>query len=123
MFHIIQMMETSLQPTVGKMRQMKKSKLQAAETRRRIVKAAAAEFRRNGICSTGLCELMAAAGLTHGRFCGHFSSKDQLVAEACGAGMNSIVEMVEAAACLSGGRVWLDAIAASYLSTHHRENR
>src|SRR6266403_2276229 len=99
MFHIIQMMETSLQPTVGKMRQMKKSKLQAAETRRRIVNAAAA--------------------LTHGRFCGHFSSKDQLVAEACGAGMNSIVEMVEAAACLSGGRVWLDAIAASYLSTHH----
>ena len=82
-------METSLQPTVGKMRQMKKSKLQATETRRRIVKAAAAEFRRNGICSTGLCELMAAAGLTHGRFCGHFSSKDQLVAEACGAGMNS----------------------------------
>ena len=51
---------------------MKKSKLETAETRRRIVKAAAAEFRRNGIHATGLCELMAAAGLTHGGFYRHF---------------------------------------------------
>ena len=33
---------------------MKKSKLETAETRRRIVKAAAAEFRKNGIHATGL---------------------------------------------------------------------
>ena len=44
---------------------MKKSKLEAAETRQRIVKAAAAEFRRKGINNTGLNEVMAAAGLTN----------------------------------------------------------
>src|SRR5258708_8035364 len=70
---------------------MKKSKLETADTRRRIVKAAAAEFRRNGIHATGLCELMATAGLTHGGFYRHFDSKDQLVAEACAAGMEAEV--------------------------------
>ena len=64
---------------------MRKSKQEAAETRRRIVKAAAAKFRLNGIGGTGLSDLMAAAGLTHGGFYRHFESKDQLVAEACAA--------------------------------------
>ncbi len=54
---------------------MKKSKKEAAETRQRIVKTAAAEFRRNGINGTGLSDLMAAAGLTHGGFYRHFDSK------------------------------------------------
>ena len=71
---------------------MKKSKLEAAETRRRIVKTAAAEFRRNGIHDTGLSGVMAAAGLTHGGFYRHFDSKDQLVAEACAAAMEAAVE-------------------------------
>jgi TetR/AcrR family transcriptional regulator, transcriptional repressor for nem operon len=46
---------------------MRKSKQEAAATRQRIVKAAAAEFRKNGIAGTGLSDLMAAAGLTHGQ--------------------------------------------------------
>src|SRR4051794_19001412 len=62
---------------------MRKSKVEAAETRKRIVAAAAAEFRRNGIVATGLSDLMKAAGLTHGGFYKHFESKDQLIAEAC----------------------------------------
>ena len=99
---------------------MKKSKIETAETRRRIVKAAAAEFRRNGIHATGLCELMAAAGLTHGGFYRHFDSKDQLVAEACAAGMEAGVG--RATACHSLGRSGLKKIAASYLSTAHRDN-
>src|SRR4051794_41787109 len=62
---------------------MRKSKAEAAETRKRIVAAAAAEFRKNGIVATGLADLMKAAGLTHGGFYKHFESKDQLIAEAC----------------------------------------
>jgi TetR/AcrR family transcriptional repressor of nem operon len=42
---------------------MKKSKAETAETRRRIVAAAADEFRKNGIQETGLSQVMAAAGL------------------------------------------------------------
>jgi len=99
---------------------MKKSKLETAETRRRIVKAAAAEFRRNGIHATGLCELMAAAGLTHGGFYRHFDSKDQLVAEACAAGMEAGVS--GAAPCDGIGKGGLRELAASYLSTVHRDN-
>ncbi|MBV8509146.1 MAG: TetR family transcriptional regulator, partial [Xanthobacteraceae bacterium] len=68
---------------------MKRSKIEAAETRRRIVKTAAAEFRRKGINATGLNDVMAAAGLTHGGFYRHFASKDQLVAEACAAALGS----------------------------------
>ena len=60
---------------------MRKSKQEAAETRERIVAAAAAEFRRNGISATGLADLMAAAGLTHGGFYRHFSDKSELYAE------------------------------------------
>jgi TetR/AcrR family transcriptional regulator, transcriptional repressor for nem operon len=70
---------------------VKRSKAEAAETRRRIVETAAREFRRNGIHATGLADLMAGAGLTQGGFYRHFQSKDQLVAEACAAAMNSIV--------------------------------
>src|SRR5215470_7244368 len=61
---------------------MRKSKQEAAQTRERIVRAAAGEFRQHGIVATGLSDLMAAAGLTHGGFYRHFESKDQIVTEA-----------------------------------------
>src|ERR1700682_3192748 len=99
---------------------MRRSKQEAAETRQRIVKAAAAKFRQNGIGGTGLSDLMAAAGLTHGGFYRHFDSKDQLVAEACAAGMEA--EMGGAAACPDFGKGGLKELAASYLSAAHRDN-
>ncbi len=101
---------------------MKKSKLEAAETRRRIVKTAAAEFRRNGIHDTGLADVMAAAGLTHGGFYRHFDSKDQLVAEACAAAVESNGEATEATACKGVGNDALEAIVTSYLCPDHRDN-
>ena len=70
---------------------MRKSKQEAAATRQRIIKAAAAAFRKNGIAGTGLSDLMAAAGLTHGGFYRHFDSKDQIVAEACAAATESAI--------------------------------
>ena len=56
------------------------------------------EFRKNGIVATGLNDLMKAAGLTHGGFYKHFESKDQLVAEACAEAVETILEMLAAAA-------------------------
>jgi len=100
---------------------MKKSKLEAAETRRRIVKSAAAEFRRKGINNTGLNEVMAAAGLTHGGFYRHFASKDQLVAEACAAAMVA-AEKNQFSGCLGLRKVGLEAILTEYLSKNHRDN-
>jgi len=48
-------------------------------TRRRIVETAAARFRKDGIEGVGVADLMAEAGLTHGGFYSHFSSKEELV--------------------------------------------
>ena len=104
-------------------RQMKRTKLEAAETRRKIVKTAAAEFRKNGINGTGLSDLMAAAGLTHGGFYRHFESKDQLVAEACGAAIESTIEKAWAPLLEQGKRHRLEAIVADYLSEDHRDDR
>ena len=101
---------------------MKKSKKEAAETRQRIVKTAAAEFMRNGVNGTGLSDLMAAAGLTHGGFYRHFDSKDQLVAESCAAAVDSSLEIVRSALSKKTKRSGLEAVVASYLSKEHRDN-
>jgi TetR/AcrR family transcriptional repressor of nem operon len=101
---------------------MKKSRLEAAETRRRIVKTAAEEFRRNGIHATGLSDVMAAAGLTHGGFYRHFDSKDQLVAEACAAAMEAAVESIGDPASDGAAHNSLEAIVTSYLCPDHRDN-
>jgi len=47
---------------------MRRSREETAETRRNIVKTAGIRFRQNGICETGLADLMESAGLTHGGF-------------------------------------------------------
>jgi TetR/AcrR family transcriptional regulator, transcriptional repressor for nem operon len=101
---------------------MRKSKQDAAETRRRIIIAAAAEFRRNGITDTSNSDLMAAAGLTHGGFYRHFQSKGQLVAEACDAAVRSMVDTFAAAAVGKSARRRFGAATASYLSTDHRDD-
>ena len=48
-------------------------------TRNRIIETAAARFRRDGIDGVGVADLMGGAGLTHGGFYSHFSSKEELV--------------------------------------------
>ena len=93
---------------------MRKSREEAAETRKRIVRAAAREFRERGIVATGLADLMKAAGLTHGGFYKHFASKDQLVAEATVVAMDSVLEKLAA-------QPTVNSAVAGYLSTRHRD--
>ena len=94
---------------------MRKSREEAAQTRRRIVEAASCEFRKCGIVATGLNELMKAAGLTHGGFYKHFASKDQLVAEATTAALDALLEGMAA-------HPTINAAVAAYLSTRHRDD-
>ena len=94
---------------------MRKSKEEAAETRKRIVTAAAGEFREHGIVATGLADLMKAAGLTHGGFYKHFESKDQVVAEACAEAVRVLMEKLEAAPSKGSA-------LGSYLSIRHRDD-
>jgi TetR/AcrR family transcriptional regulator, transcriptional repressor for nem operon len=94
---------------------MRKSREVAAETRKRIVKAAACEFRAKGVVATGLADLMKAAGLTHGGFYKHFESKDQLVAEAFADAVQEMLGRMEAAPTIA-------AAVAGYLSAQHRDH-
>jgi TetR/AcrR family transcriptional repressor of nem operon len=96
---------------------MRKSREEAAQTRRRIVEAASREFRKNGIVATGLNDLMKAAGLTRGGFYKHFESKDQLVAEACAAAVDAAI-----ASWGMEAQPTINAAVAAYLSTHHRDD-
>jgi TetR/AcrR family transcriptional regulator, transcriptional repressor for nem operon len=100
---------------------MRKSKQEAAATRQRIVTAASAAFRKNGIAATGLSDLMADAGLTHGGFYRHFDAKDQIVAEACSAAVDSLVEQLAASASRKSPKQGLKTIVENYLSAAHRD--
>lgn len=60
------------------------SREQAVKNRLVIEDAASRLFREHGFKGVSVAELMAAAGMTHGGFYGHFDSKDALVAVACG---------------------------------------
>jgi TetR/AcrR family transcriptional repressor of nem operon len=58
------------------------SQAQATQNRERIVGTAARLFRERGMTGVSVADVMAEAGLTHGGFYKHFTSKDALVAEA-----------------------------------------
>jgi TetR/AcrR family transcriptional repressor of nem operon len=99
---------------------MKVSREQAAENRERILQAAARLFRENGIDGVGIDGIMKSAGLTHGGFYGHFSSKDDLAAEACN---RSFVRSADrwAAMAETSPETALHDIVDSYLSPRHRD--
>jgi len=87
-------------------------------TRRRIVETAAARFRKDGIEGVGVADLMAEAGLTHGGFYSHFSSKEELVKaameEAAGHSVQNFNRRIE-----EGG---LEAWIRGYMRTGHRDH-
>lgn len=90
-----------------------------AQTHARIVKEAAARFRKDGIGATGLQPLMKALGLTHGGFYAHFKSKDDLVETAlCSASQ----EMDEVVAQKFAEDKPLENFIDLYLSDIHREH-
>ncbi len=61
---------------------MRVSKEVMADHRTQILDAAAQLFRARGFEGVSVAELMKQAGLTHGGFYGHFSSKEDLIARA-----------------------------------------
>lgn len=69
---------------------------QKSETKRRILLAATRQVRKKGPDRLVVSEVMSSAGLTHGAFYAHFSSKADLVAEA-------VSEMFADAAGRAGG--------------------
>jgi TetR/AcrR family transcriptional regulator, transcriptional repressor for nem operon len=100
---------------------MKVSREQATQNRERIIEAAARLFRERGFEGIGVADLMKEAGLTHGGFYGHFSSKDDLIAEA------SARALTRSLALFSNPRERasrdpLSAVADVYLTSKHRDD-
>jgi TetR/AcrR family transcriptional repressor of nem operon len=89
-----------------------------AATRQKIIETAAARFRKDGIAATGIAGLMAEAGLTHGGFYAHFSSKEELVREAMEAAAAASRARLERAGGRSPG---LEAYIRAYLRPAHRD--
>jgi len=107
--------------TFGSKETMRKSKVETAKTRKRIVKAAGAEFAANGISEAALVRVMAAAGLTHGGFYRHFASKDQLVLEACSKPLLSLVASLELLVNGKPREQALSLLVHHYVSRIHRD--
>lgn len=91
---------------------MKVSREQMAENRRRILDVASQLFKDKGFDAVSVAEVMKAAGMTHGGFYGHFSSKDDLVAQT----------LAHALAADRGGEGGFSAFVRSYLTPSHRDN-
>jgi TetR/AcrR family transcriptional repressor of nem operon len=100
---------------------MKVSRAQAARNRERIVERAAKRFRERGFDGIGVADLMKEAGLTHGGFYGHFSSKEDLIAEASARGMTGALAFLSEVAERAPADP-VSAFADAYLTTRHRDN-
>jgi TetR/AcrR family transcriptional repressor of nem operon len=86
-------------------------------TRKHIVRIASEQFRRDGIEAVGVAGLMAGAGLTHGGFYSHFSSKEELVRAAnADALRKSRADLAEA-----GARDGLAGVIGAYMKPLHRD--
>ena len=94
---------------------MRITKEKKRENHDRIVTMASEMFRERGFDGVGVADLMKKAGLTHGGFYNHFSSKEALIGEASAKGF---VETSERYAGYGIGHV-IDA----YISRKHRDAR
>jgi TetR/AcrR family transcriptional repressor of nem operon len=89
-------------------------------TRRRMIETAGRRFKSDGLDGSGIATLVSDAGLTNGAFYGHFSSKDDLIAEVVADQLALQAEQIEA---LPLGCASLTAFIADYLSPAHRDDR
>ncbi|QHD06767.1 TetR/AcrR family transcriptional regulator [Pseudomonas sp. R76] len=99
------------------------SRKQAALNREIIVEAATHLFRERGLHGISLSDVMAAAGLTHGGFYGHFASKEALATEASQKAFEQSnqgwQEKLERCEDPHSAR---EAILRHYFSANHRDN-
>lgn len=93
------------------------SKEQMERNRENIIKASSELFRERGLDGVSVSDIMAAVGLTHGGFYGHFSCKDELEAAACQQAFDNANKLFAAS-----GITTFDDLLNHYLSPEHRDN-
>jgi TetR/AcrR family transcriptional repressor of nem operon len=101
---------------------MRRSREDAAETRRRIVETASRLFRARGITAVSVADVMGALGLTVGGFYRHFASKEALVAEAIEAASDETASRHAKTRERAAGAEAASALLDAYLSRAHRDH-
>jgi TetR/AcrR family transcriptional repressor of nem operon len=97
---------------------MRYGKDQKEATRQRIVEAAGRRFKQDGIEGAGVAAVMSDAGLTNGAFYGHFTSKEDLVANVLADQLRAQRHSLDSQ---PSDRAGLEAFIRSYLSPQHRD--
>ncbi|GAB7044042.1 MULTISPECIES: TetR/AcrR family transcriptional regulator [Catenuloplanes] len=92
--------------------------------RERIVRAAGEGFRLRGVDGIGIEDLMKAAGMTHGGFYNHFSSKEDLALEVYRRGFTDSLDALAAIreAHPRSARAALRDMVDGYLTADHRDH-
>lgn len=98
------------------------SRKQADLNREIIVDAATRLFRERGLHGISVVDVMAAAGLTHGGFYGHFESKEALAREASERAFKEVGTRWRERITTDDKAAARRALIEPYLSTHSRDN-
>lgn len=91
------------------------------KSRQRILEVAALQLRELGLEGVSIGELMRSAKLTHGGFYGHFSSRDDLIAQALDKALTDGAASAARAGSTKRPRT-LKSFLNSYLSKAHRDD-
>ena len=97
---------------------MRYGKDQKQATRQRILEAAGRRFKQDGIDGAGVAAVMSDAGLTNGAFYGHFTSKEDLVANVLADQLRAQRQALDSE---PANRAGLEAFIRTYLSPQHRD--
>lgn len=98
---------------------MSASRDEKQKSHERIVESAAKLLREQGVEGASVAETMKAAGMTHGGFYKHFSSKDDLLAAALDQAFEEIAGMLQPGASPGEARAIAPQFQTFYLSDNH----
>ncbi|MFG2358998.1 TetR/AcrR family transcriptional regulator [Streptomyces sp. NPDC048521] len=96
------------------------SQAEKAATRERVLRIASRKVRTEGITRPGIADLMKEAGLTHGGFYKHFTSRDDLIAQAAATALAEGTAKMERSARKNDQDPRAGLIDA-YLAPQHRD--
>jgi TetR/AcrR family transcriptional repressor of nem operon len=101
---------------------MRMSREATAQSRERILSAAAKMVRERGVDAASIADVMEAAGMTNGGFYRHFRSKDEMIAAAIRVAFDEIADRFDRRLRKDGAAAAIDAYVDEYLSVVHLEH-
>jgi TetR/AcrR family transcriptional repressor of nem operon len=101
---------------------MRYAKDHKAQTHEKIVTVANRRFREQGFADATIPDVMGDAGLTHGGFYAHFTSKNALIAEAIAKAFRDSIFVLFAKLDGLDGKAQWEKVVRRYLNERHRDS-